>query len=53
MLVALLALLLLACVPSNLAGPVCVLPPPMVTDSTTVPLGCPYMLPDSTVHGGL
>lgn len=35
--------------------PQCPWPPPMVTDTTVqaIPLGCPYMLPDSTVVGTL
>ncbi len=29
--------------------PTCPLPVPMVTDTLDLPLGCPYMLPDSTI----
>lgn len=31
--------------------PECPFPVPMVSDTLTLPLGCPYMLPDSTITG--
>lgn len=32
--------------------PLCPFPVPMISDTLILPLGCPYMLPDSTIAGG-
>ena len=47
-----LALLVSGCgIPTDftLHTPVCPLPVPMVTDTIGLPLGCPFMMPDSTI----
>ena len=33
----------------TLHTPVCPLPVPMVADTLGLPLGCPFMMPDSTI----
>ena len=46
-----LALLLGCGIPTDfrVATPTCPFPPPLVTDTLGLPLGCPYRLDDSTV----